>query len=125
MDDQNTAATATVSAAEQIMTAAGWRRESMVGNLQAWGKDQPNGEYLLISADGSCDADPLEIIWTCGRYKANADPATVLLNPHHTSLARALEDVAKLTVQEAPAPVVTASQAEPHFADQADRPGED
>jgi hypothetical protein len=123
MDNQNTAAvTATeASEAEKVMTAAGWRRESMGGNLQAWGKDQDAGEYLLISADGNCDADPLATVWTCGRYKAKDDPAAVILSPHHYSLARALERVATLAVQDGSEPE-PAVKAERFFQDEPNLP---
>jgi hypothetical protein len=96
MNDQVTATAP--SAAEQMMTGAGWRREDTGGNVQAWRKDLENGEFALITADGDCDADPLEIVWTAGRYRAGSDGSAVALDPHHTSLARAIERVATLAV---------------------------
>jgi len=98
MTDQTTATAATPSAAEQIMTAAGWRRENMGGNVQAWRKDLENDEFALITADGDCDADPLAIIWTAGRYRKDAAYIDGTMSPHHTSLARAIERVATLAV---------------------------
>jgi hypothetical protein len=106
MDDQNTAA-ATPSEAEKIMTAAGWRREDMGGNVQAWRKDLENGEFALINADGDCDADPLAIVWTAGRYRTlvpDFADRVLAIDPHHTSLARALDRVATLAVADEPTP---------------------
>jgi len=123
MDNQTTQP----SAAEQIMAAAGYRRETVGGNLQAWRKDHPagegphasaNGEFSLITADGDCDADPLAIIWTAGRYRSADAAATIATDPHHTSLARALDRVATLTVQDAPAEAQSKAAAPERFTHQ-------
>jgi hypothetical protein len=125
MDDQQQA-TATdfePSAAQKIMTVAGFRREAMGGNVEAWRKDLAEGEFELISADGECDADPLATVWTAGRYRDAAAGATIAQDPHHTNLARAIERLATLTVQgAAPADLSTETSAnvDQGFQDQPD-----
>jgi hypothetical protein len=98
MDTEQNTVAAEVSAAETVMTAAGYRREASGGNLETWRKDHDTGEYSLITADGDCDADPLATIWTCGRYRNEGAAVACAADPLHTSLARALERVATLTV---------------------------
>jgi hypothetical protein len=113
--------TNTPSQAEQIMSAAGFRRERAGGNLECWRLDHAGGEFSLITADGDCDADPLAIVWTCGRYRNEGAGTACAEDPHHTSLARAIERVATLTVQdEAPTDVSAEAAAK---ADEPDKSG--
>jgi hypothetical protein len=105
-----------VSEAERIMTAAGWRRTVGASGLAVWRIDHEGEDHSLITADGNADADPLAIVWTCGRYRSEGGFSACLLDPIHRNLAQSLAIVATLQVQDEPeqdAPIAVTAALSP------------